>query len=60
MLARDGETVLDDPNTFGREWQVRGTEPKLFRTVRLPQYPQVCTLIPPKMESRLRRRVLVV
>jgi hypothetical protein len=58
MLSRDGETVLNDPNTFGQEWQVLDTEPKLFQAFRLPQHPQVCTLPPPKTVSRLRRRLL--
>jgi hypothetical protein len=57
MLARDGETVLNDHNAFGQEWQVLDIEPTLFQTVRLPRHPQVCTLPPPKQESRLRRRL---
>ena len=40
MLARDGETVLDDPNAFGHEWQVLDTEPQLFQDKnRFPQFP---------------------
>jgi hypothetical protein len=42
MLARDGYTSLTDPDAFGEEWQVRDDEPKLFRTVREPQYPAKC------------------
>jgi hypothetical protein len=57
MLARDGETVLDDPNEFGQEWQVLDSEPRLFQSNRLPQHPQVCTLPPPKEVTQLRRRL---
>jgi hypothetical protein len=58
MLARDGNTVLDDPNAFGQEWQVLDTEPSLFQTLRLPQHPMECTLPPPVEASQLRRRLL--
>jgi cysteine-rich repeat protein len=57
MLARDGNTVITDHNTFGQEWQVLDTEPKLFDTSRLPQYPQACTMPPPAQTSLLRRRL---
>jgi hypothetical protein len=58
MIARDGETVLDDPNAYGQEWQVLNSDPKLFVTARLPQHPQVCTLPSPMEEIRgLRRRL---
>jgi hypothetical protein len=58
MIARDGKTVLEDANAFGQEWQVRDTEPSLFQTLRLPQYPLECTLPPPVKASQLRRRLL--
>jgi hypothetical protein len=57
MIARDGKTVLDDPNAFGQEWQVRETEASLFQTLRLPQHPMECTLPTPKQASQLRRRL---
>jgi hypothetical protein len=57
-LSRDGETVIDDANTFGQEWQVRDTEASLFQHARLPQYPKECTLPPPIQVSQLRRRLL--
>jgi hypothetical protein len=57
-LARDGQTVLNDWNTFGQEWQVLGTEPTLFRTVRFPQHPQKCIMPTPKTSDMLRRRLL--
>jgi hypothetical protein len=57
MIARDGKTVLEDPNAFGLEWQVRDTEPMLFQDARFPQYPQACTLPLPKLASQLRRRL---
>jgi parallel beta-helix repeat protein len=58
MIARDGKTVLDDPNAFGQEWQVLDTEPTLFQTVRFPQHPQKCTMPTPKTTDMLRRRLL--
>jgi hypothetical protein len=57
-LSRDGKTVIDDANAFGQEWQVRDTEPTLFQTDRLPQYPLECTLPTPVQASQLRRRLL--
>jgi hypothetical protein len=59
MLARDGETILDDANAFGQEWQVLDSEPTLFQRLRFPQHPMECTLPPPmKAASQLRRRLL--
>jgi hypothetical protein len=57
MLARNGKTVIADPNVFGQEWQVLDREPMLFQTVRFPQHPQACTLPTPKQTSTLRRRL---
>ena len=31
-VARDGETLIEDVNAFGQEWQVRADEPKLFHS----------------------------
>jgi hypothetical protein len=59
MLARDGNTVLDDANAFGQEWQVLDTEAALFQTLRLPQHPlQKCTMPTPVQASQQRRRLL--
>jgi hypothetical protein len=58
MVARDGKTVVTEPNTFGQEWQVLETEPSLFQSLRLPQHPLECTLPPPVKASQLRRRLL--
>lgn len=58
-LGRDGTTVFEvDPTNaenFALEWQVRDTEPVLFKEARAPQFPAKCT--PPKkiMGSRLGR-----
>jgi hypothetical protein len=57
MLARDGKTVLNNPNDFGQEWQVLATEPGLFQTPFLPQDKQVCRIPPPMKASQLRRRL---
>jgi hypothetical protein len=56
-FARDGQTVLDDMNAFGQEWQVLDTDPTLFQTARFPQHPQKCTMPTPKATSKLRRRL---
>ena len=44
LLARDGVTDLTGHwNTFGEEWQVNATDPKLFqKNDRHPQYPMGC------------------
>lgn len=42
MIARDGVTEIKDPEAFALEWQVRNNEPKLFESVRAPQWPAVC------------------
>ena len=59
LLSRDGITEMSaDTNAFGKEWQVRDNEPKLFRTNRAPQYPDECVLPSPEsMEDRRRRRL---
>jgi hypothetical protein len=56
-LSRDGKTVLDDANAFGQDWQVLDTDPTLFRTARLPQHPQKCTMPSAQATSMLRRRL---
>lgn len=53
-LARDGTTVLSDPNEFGQEWQVLDTEPNLFMAVHGPQYPTKCVM-PDPVERASRR-----
>jgi hypothetical protein len=46
-MARDGVTELNgsDATEFALEWQVRDTEPSLFKEARYPQYPHTC--VPP-------------
>jgi hypothetical protein len=50
-MARDGVTTLDDEDAtaFALEWQVRDTEPMLFKETRAPQFPTTCT--PPAKTS---------
>lgn len=58
MLARNGTTVIEDPNAFAAEWQVREDldGPMLFMTSRDPQYPEACVLPDAnKKDSRHRR-----
>jgi cysteine-rich repeat protein len=57
MFARDGETVLDDEDAFGQEWQVLDTEDSLFQSLRLPQHPLECDMPTPVQASQLRRRL---
>ena len=57
MLARDGQTTMDDPNAFGQEWQVRDTEPQLFQEIRAPQYPQQCIMPSVSVQDSRRRRL---
>jgi len=52
-LARDNKTILTDSDTFGQEWQVLRSEPKLFHATVAPQHPLECE-IPTKMEMRRR------
>jgi len=52
-LARDNETIIDNVNLFGQEWQVLPTEDKLFHNVEGPQAPEQCE-IPSAMEMRRR------
>lgn len=42
LIARDQTTVMEDTDAFGKEWQVRDTEPMLFHIVEGPQYPESC------------------
>jgi hypothetical protein len=59
MIGRDDPTiVLQDPNVMGMSWQVRDTDPFLFRTRSGPQYPQQCRMPPTSVISQQRRRLL--
>ena len=51
-VARDGQTIIEDFNEFGQEWQVLDTEPKIFETIRQPQFPTQCRLPVAKAQSR--------
>lgn len=53
-IARDNETIVEDDNAFGLEWQVLASEPILFHNVEGVQSPQKCSL--PKTSS-IRRRL---
>ncbi|KAL3939185.1 MAG: hypothetical protein SGBAC_006043 [Bacillariaceae sp.] len=55
-LARDGMTVLHDFEELGDEWQVLPSEPKLFREVGQPQYPELC-IHPEDPQGERRRRL---
>ena len=64
LLGRDGVTDMSyDWNTYGEEWQVKDTEPKLFQELRAPQYPETCIYYASdnghmKKTHNLRRRLL--
>lgn len=53
MLGRDGETIFEDADAFGQEWQVRDTDPQLFHIIEAPQYPAKCNM-PEKMTAEQR------
>jgi len=55
-VARDRDTVIEDNEAFGLEWQVLGTEPMLFHKVEGVQAPEKCAL--PTVASRSKRRRL--
>lgn len=59
MLARDGKTNLGkDPIAFGKEWQVREDESKLFQRVnQFPQYPRACVMPGEETQQDRRRRL---
>jgi len=54
-LARDGKTEMNDldATNFALEWQVRDTEPMLFKEARFPQYPSTCTPPTKNLSKRL-------
>ena len=54
LLSRNG-TVMDDTDAFGKEWQVRDTEPKLFQATRSPQFPE--PVVMPNLEAQQSRRL---
>jgi len=54
MIGRDN-TIIEDFNVFGQEWQVLSTEQNLFHDIEGPQNPLQCE-IPSSVE--MRRRLL--
>lgn len=52
LLARDGATIVDDPNAFAAEWQIKSDEALLFQTKREPQYPLACQFPSTTQEGR--------
>lgn len=52
MIGREN-TIIDDFNVFGQEWQVLSTEQNLFHHVEGPQHPLQCE-IPTLLEMRRR------
>jgi len=52
-MARDSNTIIDDADDFGQEWQVLPSEPKLFHDVDGPQAPEKCE-IPSRVDMRRR------
>jgi len=52
-LARDNVTIISDLNIFGQEWQVIGSESKLFIESEGPQFPSKCD-IPSSIDMRRR------
>lgn len=59
MLARDGVTILEDPNEFGKEWQVLASEPKLFHNLQGAQHPETCEMpTTTQFQRRLGERLI--
>jgi hypothetical protein len=52
-LGRDGNTVIEDADAFGQEWQVRPTDPQLFYVIDGPQFPAKCNM-PEKVTAAQR------
>jgi hypothetical protein len=50
------KTIINDWDTFGQEWQVLATEPKLFHVDESTQFPEKC-LMPTKVKAVSRRRL---
>ena len=58
LFSRDGTMDLSGYwNTYGEEWQVKNTEPKLFRVNCAPQHPEGCVYESNEMVTNLRRRL---
>jgi len=55
MLARDGQTVMDDEIMFGQEWQVQLDEDMLFHDLGedVPHHPQSCIM--PAVDRAVQR-----
>ena len=51
--TRDNNTIFENADHFGQEWQVLPTEPKLFHDVEGPQAPEACA-IPSVSDMRCR------
>lgn len=59
MVGRDNQTLIEDPNQFGLEWQVRDDEPMLFHEVEGAQFPERCTMPSShEVEAGVQRRML--
>ena len=54
MIKRDRETLSNDANEMGAQWQVRNYEAKLFNENCEPQYPTMCNM-PSTTSRRLRQ-----
>jgi hypothetical protein len=54
MIARDGKSVITDPDVFGKEWQVQSTEPMIFSSAKGAQHPEACAM--PSMEASAGRK----
>lgn len=56
-VGRDGITVYDDPIEFAKEWQIRESEPMLFRSSEgSVQHPKACVMPNAKLTDQVRKR----
>jgi hypothetical protein len=56
LKGRDGVTVFKNTTEFAEQWQVNDNDPKLFHTLRAPQYPEKC-IMPTVEETKYLRHL---
>ena len=57
MVGRDLTTVFEDPNAFGKEWQVLPTEPMLFHDYSNVKASEECAMPTEKTAEQRTRRL---
>lgn len=57
LIGRDGVTIINDVNEFGKEWQVLASEPHLFHISEGVQAPEGCEMPTDIDKIEIRRRL---